>query len=301
MSLFPRRFSIALLALGALSCMRLDVFVFRPKPVDDPNADLMATSTVPAPLRRELKDEIVSADGTKVSAWLLTHKGDDGTPAPRHSRGILYCHGNHTHIGTTVPRVDVLWKLGYTVLVFDARGWGKTQGEQTEEGVYADARAARKFLEDELGSRARVALYGRSLGSAICTKLASEDSPRALVLESPISSVQTIIDDSVGLDTPGEWYADSVMDNPLNIAAYAGALLVMHGAEDDYVQPKYGEAIRDAAVKASPVDFWLVPGADHGTVPCVLGGSPGNDCAAGFSPAYLDRLSSFVDTALASD
>ena len=293
--------SVVVLALVLTGCLRLDVFVFRPKPAPEGAGDLMATSRIPADLRQELVDEIVSEDGVKVSAWMLSHRPDDGTPAERHGRALLYCHGNNTHIGTTVPRLDALWELGYSVLVFDARGFGKTElpsTGQTEEGVYADARAARAYLET-LHVPERIALYGRSLGSAICLRLATEKAA-ALVLESPIAALQTIIDDSVAIDTPADWYVDSSMDNPATAEAFEGALLVMHGTEDDYVRPEYGEAIHDRATKASSRELWLVPGATHGTVPCVdhSVSRPDNDCEGGFSDDWKSRTTGFLDAHL---
>lgn len=295
-----------LLVVLATGCMRLDVFVFRPKPAPADAGDLMATSRVPEALRQELVDEITSVDGVKVSGWLLTHTADDGTPVERHGLGILYCHGNNTHIGTTVPRLDALWALGYTVLAFDPRGFGKTpvpDEGQTQEGVQADTDAAWAYLagREDLGmSPDRVGLYARSLGTAFCLQTAVDVDAPAVLLESPIGSLRDMIDTSTGLATPSQWYVDSAMDSPSVVEGFKGALLVMHGTEDDFVQPAYGQEIHDRATAARTRELWLVPGADHGSVPCVehVTSPPDNDCPGGFSDEWKSRTIGLFDAAL---
>jgi pimeloyl-ACP methyl ester carboxylesterase len=291
--------SVALLP----ACLRLDTFVFRELAAPDDTADLLAASVVPAALREEVKTAIVSADGTIVNAYLLEHALTDGTPVARHGVGILYVHGNNTYIGSTVPRLDALWKLGYTVLAVDTRGYGKTKGAPTEEGVYADARAARTYFEGrtDLGmSKDTVGIYGRSLGTLVATKIASETPPKALILESPVLSIQTIIDDSLTIGTPEDWYVDTFFDNEKALPGFTGALLIMHGDADDYVQPKYGERLHVVAEgHAHPNDFWLVPGANHGTVPCVspVEAPVDDDCTGGISPTYQQKVTAHYDTA----
>lgn len=296
---------VSLLVVVASGCFRGDVFVFRPKPAPEGAGDLMEQSRVPSDLRREFTDDIASEDGVKVSAWVLAHRDDDGTPTERHAQGVFYCHGNNTHIGTTWGRLDALWELGYTVFVFDARGYGKTKppaGGMTERGVFADARAAYDHftsLEDLGVAPSRIGLYGRSLGSAICLHVATERSVPALIVESPISALQSMIDDSSSLDTPLGWWADSSLDTPAMAARFQGDFLVMHGVEDDYVRPEYGELLHESASQAKSRALWLVPGADHGNLPCArLKSLEGGDCEGGFSDEWKTRTTDFFDRSL---
>jgi fermentation-respiration switch protein FrsA (DUF1100 family) len=293
--------ALAFLALALGGCLRMDVFVFRPKAAD-PALDLMDGSVVPAELRRELKTEIVSADGTVVNAYLLQHKAGDGTEARRHGVALIYSHGQNNNIASSRDRLDLLWQLGYTVLAYDARGYGKTVGDPTEESHYADARAAREWLETKSGfSAENVGFYGRSLGSLWVTKLAAERPPRVLVLESPVLSIQQILDDSLSLDTPGHWYVDSLMDNERELPAFTGSLLIMHGTVDDYVQPANGDRLHAVAEgHASPNRIWRVEGADHGNVPCkdLVKADTGDGCKLGMSDGYVTEVTKAVDAAM---
>lgn len=291
--------TLAMLALTTAGCLNLDLFVFRTKKAAS-DEELTKTSKIPAALW-ELVD-VPSADGTPVKVFLAKHDptvaGDEGDPA-RNGIGILYCHGQSNHIGTGHPRIEHLWRLGYTVAVFDPRGYGTTPGDPTEVGVYEDALAARDFLASRVGE-ANVALYGRSLGSAICLSTIDERSTKALALESPIGSLQDIVNDSLAVEAPGEWFFDSVMDNDANITKHTGALLVMHGDADDFVQPKYGERIFELSEgHAHPRTFWLVEGATHGNLPCSDLTAPNrdNDCDGGPSQAWVDRVTTFFDGA----
>jgi hypothetical protein len=294
----------ALLAASASGCLNLDVFVFRAKKAP-PEENLMAGAKLVPERLREYVTDVAVPGGTTVEVYVAKHdggEGDLGDPR-RNGIGIFYCHGQSSHLGTHHPRVEALWKLGYTVAIFTWRGAGHTPGTPTELGVYADAKAAREWFEAraDLGmSPDRVGLYGRSLGSAICLSQVRDRSPKALALESPIGSLQDIIDDSLGVEAPSEWFFDSVMDNYATIPAYTGSLLVMHGLADDFVQPRYGrELFALSEGHASPRELWLVEGANHGTVPCAdFTSSPVvNDCTGGFSPTYEQKVTELYDAA----
>jgi pimeloyl-ACP methyl ester carboxylesterase len=296
----PSSLTTVLLPLLLMGCLRLDVFVFRPFPEPDDDADLMARSVVPAELRTELKTEVVSSDGTVVNAWLLSHAPGDGTDVRRHGVGVLYAHGQNNDIRTSQRRLDLLWQLGYSVLAYDARGWGKTRGVATETTHTDDARAARAWLEGRFGAD-RVAFYGRSLGTLFLVKLSAERSPKVLVLESPVLSIQRIIDDSVQLDTPAHWYVDGLMDSRAELPQFTGSLLICHGEADDYVRVENGrELFAVSEGHAAPRRLWIVPGADHGNVPCEqLEKTPeGDGCAQGPSAGWVREVTGAIDAAV---
>lgn len=291
----------ALVLLASTACIRMDSFLFAPTPAD-PDADLLADATdVPADLRTELP-RLTAEDGTQVNAYLLNHRIDDGTEVSRHTKGVIYCHGNAQNIAAFAKRVQALWKLGYNVLIFDYRGYGKVAGKPTEPGVYADARVARAHLESrsDLGlDPSRVALYGYSLGSAVCLQMAVEEHTPALIMESAFASVQELVTDNETLDVPLNWYADAQMDNRGKVHNHTGALLVTHGEADTYIQVRYGHEVAAAAAgHANPLVTRWVPGATHSSVPCALHNLQGKQCGDAFDPEYLDAVSQLIDGAI---
>ncbi len=126
-----------------------------------------------------------AADGTKIHGWYAPHE------KPR--AVVLFCHGN---AGNITHRADIVRALndrvGVAVLVFDYRGFGKSEGKPNEPGVLADARAARSWLAQKTGvSENRIVLMGESLGGAVAVDLAT-DGARALIQENTFSSMPDV-------------------------------------------------------------------------------------------------------------
>ncbi len=87
--------------------------------------------------------------------------------------------------GDTTGRVAKVGRRA-AVLVFDYRGYGRSEGSPTAKGVLADARAARAWLAKRTGVSERdVILAGRSLGTGVAVDLAARDGAKALLLVSP--------------------------------------------------------------------------------------------------------------------
>jgi len=296
---------IVLLLLGCLGCMNLDSFLFAPT-VADADEDLFgAAMAIPTALKQEIKSAIVTDDGITVNAWALVHDPNnpqDTTFRGRHSTGILYCHGNNQNLKRFALRAQALWAMGYTVLAFDYRGYGKTPGVPSEEGTYRDGRAVRAYLVDQalgLGIEpSRLALYGYSLGAAVCSQLAVDEPTKALILEAPFASVAALVGDDTALGLPQGGFTHARYDTQGKIGAHGGGLLVLHGIDDYYLMVRYGRQVAKAAVRAEPNIFIAVPGADHETVPCAIktGRSPTpGGCVGGIDPNYIDWVSSFID------
>ncbi len=80
--------------------------------------------------------------------------------------------------------------MAYSVLIFDYRGYGASEGKPTEVGTYADMDAAVDHVMTVRGVPAdRLVLYGESLGGAVAVEEASRRAPAALVLDSTFTSV----------------------------------------------------------------------------------------------------------------
>ena len=70
-------------------------------------------------------------------------------------------------------------RAGVSVLIFDYRGYGRSEGEPCETGVLSDARAARSWLAHREGAaEGQIVLMGRSLGGAVAVDLAATDGTR---------------------------------------------------------------------------------------------------------------------------
>ena len=194
-----------------------------------------------------------AADGTKLHGWYLPH--------PRARAVVLFCHGNG---GNITHRADALRRLnraGVSVLMFDYRGYGRSEGKPSEAGILADARAARAWLATRENIReSDIVMMGESLGGAAAVDLAARDGARALVLESTFSSLP-----DVGAYhypwLPVRLLARTQLDSLSKIGNYQGPLLQVHGDQDTIVPIEFGRRLFEAANE--PKQFLMLPGHDH--------------------------------------
>jgi fermentation-respiration switch protein FrsA (DUF1100 family) len=127
-------------------------------------------------------------DGERLHGWWLPAENSRGT--------ILYCHGNAGNITDRRPALEGLLPLGFDIFIFDYRGFGQSTGSPTEQGTYIDVKRAWKYLVEERRiPPEKIIVWGRSLGGAIATYLASKVAPAALVLESTFTSLPDLTDE----------------------------------------------------------------------------------------------------------
>ena len=101
------------------------------------------------------------------------------------SKGIVfYSHGNAGSLSGWGFVADLFLMNNYDVLIYDYRGYGKSNGSVSEANLYHDAMYIYEQLASEYGED-KIVVYGRSIGSGIATKVASEFNPKQLILESP--------------------------------------------------------------------------------------------------------------------
>ena len=102
----------------------------------------------------------------------------------------LFLHGNAGNITHRDDRLLTLRRLGFSVLMLDYRGYGRSEGSPSEKGVLLDARAARAWLAQRAGvAEQEIVLWGESLGGGVAVDLAAKDGARGLILESTFTSL----------------------------------------------------------------------------------------------------------------
>lgn len=193
-------------------------------------------------------------DGTKLHGWFLNHE------KPRHV--ILFAHGNGGNVAMWGHDGAELRKLGdAAVLVFDYRGYGRSEGSPTAKGVLADARAARAWLAKRTGVSERdVILAGRSLGTGVAVDLAARDGAKALLLVSPFTSLPDVAAIHYSF-VPTHWVMRSRLDSLSLIKDFAGPTLMLHGDNDQLIPFALGERLFAAAQE--PKQLVVLRGSGH--------------------------------------
>lgn len=179
---------------------------------------------------------------------------------------VLYCHGNAGNIASRRWVLRLFQNhLNTSVLLFDYRGFGKSEGTPSETGVLADARAARKWLAERTGvAESEIVLVGNSLGGGVAVDLASRDGARGLVLESTFTSLPDVAACHTKI-LPFHKIMRYRMDSQRKIGDYHGPLLQTHGTADQLVPYPLGERLFEKANE--PKTFVTVPGGGHNDKP----------------------------------
>lgn len=191
---------------------------------------------------------------------------------------ILYCHGNKWHMDFYWQRAKLLAHINgknkYGVLMMDYRGYGLSEGEPSEEGLYADVAACLDWLKKSGLTNDRLIMYGFSLGSApACELTANPQSliPNKLILEAPFAGSAAMVQDASRLNMPADYFTDLKINNADEIKKVNQPLLWIHGTNDNFLNYKtHGEVVykNHNGVFKKQV---LVENADHGEVPAKFG------------------------------
>ena len=121
-------------------------------------------------------------DGVRIDGWFV--------PASSGGPTVLFFHGNAGNISHRLESIQIFHELGLNVLIFDYRGYGRSTGKPSEQGLYRDADAAWFYLTNIRGIDAKeIVLFGRSMGGAVATRLAAKTQPAAVIVESTFTSV----------------------------------------------------------------------------------------------------------------
>lgn len=181
-----------------------------------------------------------TSDGIDLYGWYIPAKDKTETV-------LLFCHGNAGNIGDRLDSIRIFHELGLDVFIFDYRGYGKSGGNPTEEGTYADARAAWDHLTKDRGNKPEdIIIFGRSLGGAVASRIAGSRAPRMLIIESAFTSIKDL--GAVFYPYLPIKYMSRFDYNTLKyIKEVTCPLLMVHSTEDEVVPFKFGLEIYRAA------------------------------------------------------
>lgn len=222
----------------------------------------------------------LNKNGQRLDGWFMPSRSGPALAT------IIFFHGQGGNVGNVAFVGEGLASRGFDVLLFDYRGYGRSEGQITDEGdMYADADAAYDYVVNQRGaSTERVVLYGHSLGTAAVVDLASRRKCGAIILESGLSSASDMA--SIRLPWLPMWLhplGRNRFDSVDKLPAVSCPVLVTHGEPDNVVPTEEGRALYAAAHE--PKRLIILEGADHG-----VAGYGGDH--------YFAQLTGFIKTSL---
>lgn len=217
-----------------------------------------------------------SADGTKLFGWYVESAATNAV--------LLWCHGNAGNIINRLENLRELYRIGLSVFLFDYRGYGRSQGRPSEEGLYLDAVGAYDYLTRTRMIRPeRIVFFGRSLGAAVAGELATQQPAAGLILESPFPSVEAVTKFHYG-GLPLHWLLGAEFRLIDRLPQLSLPKLIIHGDRDDIIPIEIGRRVYDAA--KPPKEWYVIHGADHNNT-YQVGGT-----------AYFRRIAEFIRNAV---
>lgn len=178
----------------------------------------------------------VTDDGVRLHAWLFR-------PASADAPLIVWFHGNAGNITDRADMAVELARRGIAVLLFDYRGYGKSEGKPTESGLFRDARAVHAFARTL--SAGTLILYGESLGGPYAAWVAKERGDvDGVILENSFPSLLDI-GNALYAPLPMGWTAPFALRTTDWLNEAGVPVLVMHGTRDLVIPYALGKKLFD--------------------------------------------------------
>ena len=220
-----------------------------------PASELPPRSAVGAEHMREV--HLDTDDGLSLISWYA--------PAQSGQATIVYFHGNAGSIANRMHKTRAFTAAGYGLLLVEYRGYGGNPGSPTEDGFYADARAAYSFLHDsEDFHPSAIVVLGESLGTGVAVWLAHNRPVGAVILEAPYTSIPDVAQRAYFF-LPARPLVRDRFDSLSRIAEIAAPLLIVHGERDSVIAVDFGRTLFDAA--REPKEAHFLEGAGHNNMP----------------------------------
>jgi fermentation-respiration switch protein FrsA (DUF1100 family) len=195
-------------------------------------------------------------DDVRLHGWFFS--------VPASKKTILFSHGNTGNLTGRLNLVSLLLQCDASVLIYDYRGYGRSQGIPSLPGLCVDGESAFDYLVKERNiPHDQIVIYGESLGSAVSCEIAGNRDCAAIILQSGFASLQKIGKKVMPFTSI---YPDFLFPKPkLNtVAAMAKdnrPLLILHGKKDIVVPFAHAEEIYHRA--AEPKQFVPLDEAAH--------------------------------------
>lgn len=184
----------------------------------------------------------------------------------KNSTGVTYyLHGKGSNLSHSKWK-KIVHELATThhqdVLMIDYRGFGKSTGPLTYEGLLSDATAGYEFLKERY-AESQITVYGLSLGTSFATYIAKNNHPKQLVLEAPFYSLLDVAAST--LPMVPVFMIDTILKYPFPtnewIQGVACPIYIFHGTQDDIIP--YESSLRLAELAPEPCEVTIIQGGCH--------------------------------------
>jgi uncharacterized protein len=244
---------VTLVALGVLVVLLGMLWALQRRLIYLPGGSAVPPATEVIKTARDVT--LVTSDGLELGGWYVRPTGPDRDVS------VLVANGNGGDRADRAPLASALADAGFAVLLFDYRGYAGNPGQPSEQGLARDARAAYRYLVDEMGVPAERMLYfGESLGSGVVSELATEHPPAGLLLRSPFVDLASVGQHHYPL-LPVRLLLRDRYPVAEHVARIQVPITIVSGTADTIIPATQSRQVAEAA--AGSVSLVELDGADH--------------------------------------
>jgi hypothetical protein len=183
--------------------------------------------------------ELKTEDGVRLHGWFVPYEMPRAT--------LLFFHGNAGNISHRLDSLALFNEMRMAVFIIDYRGYGKSEGKLSENGLYRDGQAAWRYLTETRGvPDGKILLFGRSLGGAVAAYVAAHNDAMGVVLESTFTSVPDIAAELYPW-LPVRWLARYQYNTLERMEAIDSPVMVVHSRHDEIIPFHHGRALFERA------------------------------------------------------
>ncbi len=161
------------------------------------------------------------------------------------SKGLVYYHhGNAGNLQGWGKYAYHFTSLGYDVLFYDYRGYGKSTGKINRQHLLIDdAKALLEKFRGQYDDKI-IIYYGISLGSGVAAKLATIESPNALILETPYYNFCELVNHHYPY-LPAKLMTKYKLRTNKFLEEIYCPVLIIHGTDDELVPYDHGRRLSE--------------------------------------------------------
>lgn len=176
---------------------------------------------------------------------------------------ILYFHGNTRSIKGWAKYARDFYRYNYDVVLVDYRGFGKSTGKRSEKEMLDDM----QFVYDTLAVQYHenhIIVYGRSMGSGFATKIAADNTPRYLIIDSPYYSFRKVAERYAPI-LPHRWLLRYQLRTDKWITKVNCHTYIIHGTKDRLIPISHSEKLQQ--LNPDKITLIRIQGGGHNNLP----------------------------------
>ena len=195
---------------------------------------------------------LTTKDKLKLQAWFKKPKDNNDM--------VIFLHGNAGNLENRVDKLKQLSQMGYGFIIPAWRGFGKSEGTPTKDGLFMDAEATIDYVKNQGYDLSHVIMVGESLGTGIATEMSFKYKFKGLFLITPYTSIADRAGEIYPF-LPTKYLTKDNFQVESNIDKINQPLFIIHGTKDVVVPFQHSNRIFEHAKQ--PKKIIIYPGVGH--------------------------------------